>query len=70
MVIVAFHTTADAFGFEDAAKRFGLPGRLGTIPRSISAGCGFAWLDGAGHYEQVKAFLDQHGLDYEGVYEK
>lgn len=44
MIIVAFHTTADAFGFEEIAKRCGLDGRLGTIPRSISAGCGFAWL--------------------------
>ena len=40
MIIVAFHTTADAFGFEEIAKRCGLEGRLGTIPRSISAGCG------------------------------
>lgn len=31
MIIVAFHTTADAFGFEEIAKRYGLEGRLGTI---------------------------------------
>ncbi len=44
MIIVAFHTTADAFGFEEIAKRYGLEGRLGTIPRSISAGCGLPGL--------------------------
>lgn len=28
MIIVAFHTTADAFGFDEIAKRYGLEGRL------------------------------------------
>lgn len=35
MIIAAFHTTADAFGFEEIAKRYGLEGRLGTIPRRL-----------------------------------
>lgn len=35
MIIVAFHITADAFEFEEIAKRYGLEGRLGTIPRRL-----------------------------------
>ena len=70
MIVVAFHTTADAFSFEEAAKREGLDGRLGTIPRTISAGCGFAWLNPEGSRLQTKAFLEDHNLDCEGIYEQ
>lgn len=70
MIIVAFHTTADAFGFEEAAKRMGFPGRLGTIPRTISAGCGFAWLAPAETRGRIEAFLADGNLEYEGVYEQ
>ncbi len=70
MVIVSFHTTADAFGFEEAAKRLGLPGRLGTIPRTISAGCGFAWLAPAETRKHLEEFLAEQSLECEGVYEQ
>ena len=43
MVVVTFHTTADAFAFEKACKQDNLQGRLTTIPRTISEGCGLAW---------------------------
>lgn len=70
MIIVAFHTTADAFGFEEVAKRHGLEGRLGTIPRSISAGCGFAWLVEHGSEEELQRFIAEEGLECEGIYEQ
>lgn len=70
MIVVAFHTTADAFGFEAVAKGCGFPGHLGTIPRSISAGCGFAWLTSEASRFQVEEFLLQQELEYEGVYER
>ncbi len=70
MVIVSFHTTADAFGFEAAAKRCGLGGRLGTIPRTVSAGCGFAWFAEGAHREDLLRFVEQQGLECEGVYEQ
>lgn len=70
MVIVAFHTTADAFAFEAAAEGCGIPGRLGTIPRSISAGCGFAWLAPDESRGRVEDFLFKRNLDHEGVYEQ
>ena len=70
MIIVAFHTTADAFSFEEAAKRAGFAGRLGTIPRTISAGCGFAWLSPGGNRPQTETFLEEYHLDCEGIYEQ
>ena len=44
MLVVTFHTTADAFAFEAAMTSACAPGRLGTVPRSITASCGFAWI--------------------------
>lgn len=41
--IVGFHTTADALAFQAACTKRKLPGRLMTIPREVSAGCGLAW---------------------------
>ena len=43
MVVVSFHTTVDAFTFEKICKQEGIQGRLTTIPRMISSGCGLAW---------------------------
>lgn len=42
-LIVTFHTTADAIGFEKAARGEGLLGRMIPVPRELSAGCGLAW---------------------------
>lgn len=41
--VFAFRTTGDALGFESFCKEQGLPERLIPIPRSITAGCGYAW---------------------------
>ena len=44
MTVVTFHTTAEAFAFEALCQEQSVPGKLGTVPRSLSAGCGFAWV--------------------------
>ena len=67
--VITFPTTADAFAFEAAAKAAALPGRLSTIPRSLSAGCGFAWSAPSEAREQLVAFVAQRGLEVEGVHE-
>lgn len=68
MVIVTFHTTADAFGFEQACKACGIAGRLTTIPREISAGCGLSWQSADVERERLEALIDEEGLEHEGVH--
>lgn len=41
--IVTFHTTAEAMATERLCKERGLPGRLISAPRNVTADCGIAW---------------------------
>lgn len=69
MIVITFHTTAEAFAFEASAKSHGLPGQLGTIPRTLSAGCGFAWLGEDVDDGCLRGFVEQGTVEYEGVYQ-
>ena len=66
--IVSFESASDAFAFRDAAKAAGIPGRLRTIPRQISAGCGTAWDSPFGYHAEIEALIAHHGLLHEGVH--
>lgn len=68
--VVTFHTTSDAMAFEAYARRQGLPGRLTTVPRQVTAGCGYAWTASLedGTLEALHAACSQAGLEHEGVY--
>lgn len=68
MVVVSFHTTADAFAFEKACKQQGLQGRLTTIPRSISAGCGLAWSAPDEERRVLELLIQENQLLVEGVH--
>ena len=69
MLIVSFHTTAEAFAFEGRCKACGIAGRLATIPRSISAGCGFCWRADDKERRALESFIAEQPLDYEAIHE-
>lgn len=69
MVIVSFHTTAEAFAFEKACRSNSIEGRLTTVPRAISAGCGLAWRAPISSCAKIEAFIKEMDLEYEGIYE-
>lgn len=69
MILITFHTTADAFEFEQVCKQQNIEGKLSTVPRSISAGCGFAWEAPEGQKSLLFALIEEQQMDYEGVYE-
>ncbi len=68
-VVVTFHTTAEALAFRKTCERNGAPGRLTTIPRDITAGCGYAWSVPVAQAGAVMDLIDAHAVEYEGVYE-
>lgn len=49
-------------------KRHGIAGRLVSIPRDISAGCGYAWRTEPGELDRFLAFLEQQAIEYEAVH--
>ena len=40
---VTFYTYAEAMAMDAACKRANIGGKLASIPRKLSAGCGVAW---------------------------
>ena len=63
--VVTFHTTAEAMKFEKACKRENVKGRLITVPREISAGCGIAWCSDLKLKEKLKEVCGMENIDSE-----
>lgn len=68
MLIVTFHTTADAMAMEKRCKQLQAPGRLIPVPRAISAGCGLCWCAPTDSQEQIRAVMAQVGLQEEAMH--
>ncbi len=70
-IIVTFHATIEAFALKEACEAAGIEGRLRTIPRSLSAGCGLAWASPIEHAGELRALLasETANIDYEEIAE-
>ena len=62
----SFAAAAAAMEAERQCRAAGQPGRLVPVPRQITAGCGLAWMAAPEDGEALRAFFDEHGLEYEG----
>ena len=67
-VYVTFYTTAEAFACAAACEKAGIEGRLVTVPRCLSAGCGMAWRSPAGARAAREALV-RAGLACEAIEE-
>lgn len=67
--IVAFSTTYDAFAFNAACLKRGVDGALITIPRELSAGCGYAWKTPAESADMIVHLLHEENLEHESITE-
>ena len=68
-LVVTFHTTADAMAMEKACKEHNVPGRIISVPRAISAGCGLAWCANLDEKDQISAIMKQVGIEEEDMHE-
>ena len=68
-LVVTFHTTADAMAMEKACKEHNVPGRIISVPRAISAGCGLAWCAELDEREQISDIMKQVGIQEEDMHE-
>ena len=66
--IVSFDSAYDAFAFKDAAVLAGIEGRLRTIPRQISAGCGTAWDSPPGWHERIAQLVADEKLTIDAIH--
>lgn len=67
--VFTFRTTSEALGFEKFCKEHELPDRLIPIPRSVTAGCGYAWCAPLDQKERIAQLAQENGSGYQGLYE-
>ena len=68
-LVVTFHTTADAMAMEKACKEQNVPGRIISVPRAISAGCGLSWCADLEDREQIVSMMKETGIEEEAMHE-
>lgn len=64
---VIFYTTSEAIATEIICKNNNIKGKLVSIPRHISAGCGMSFESDAENYEKIKMLLDEEKIEYEKI---
>lgn len=67
MLVITFHTTADAMAMEKQCKQQGISGRLAPVPRSVTSDCGIAWCAPLTAREQIETVLAL--LEYDEICE-
>ena len=68
-IVFSFRTTSEALGFERFCKEQGLPDRLIPIPRSITAGCGYAWCAPLSQKERIVQLAQENGIAFEALHD-
>ena len=68
-IIVTFSTTADVFAFDKECKKNEIEGRIVSVPRQLSAGCGMAWKSNLENKQALLDLIDKFDLIVEDVHE-
>ena len=68
MLVITFHTTADAMAFENACRKRQFGERLIPVPREISAGCGMAWCAREENRGAMEQLLEEAGIESDGIH--
>lgn len=68
-LIITFHTTAEAMAMEKLCHQRGLPGKLISAPRALSADCGIAWRAPLESRDAIESMLTEEALEIHGIFE-
>lgn len=68
-LVAAFHTTAGAVAAEELCRRRGLPGKLISVPRSVTSDCGLDWSAPPELRRELEEALAEEGVETAGFYE-
>lgn len=64
---VVFYTTSEAIATEFACKNNSIEGKLVSVPREISAGCGMSFESDENNFEKIKDLLKEEDIEYEDI---
>ena len=67
-LVVTFHTTAAAMATEQLCRRFGLEGKLISVPRSLTSDCGIAWSAPPEVRDVLEQKLAELGVEIDGFH--
>lgn len=65
-IIVTFHTTTSAMGFESYAHKKEIQGRLIPVPKEITAGCGLSFSAPVSVEDQVRGLASE--MEHDAIY--
>ncbi len=68
-LVVSFHTTAAAMAAERLCRERGLPGKLISVPRSVTSDCGLAWSAPPELRETLESLLSENGVEAAGFHD-
>ena len=66
--VITFPTTAAAMAMERACEKKGLAGRIISVPRSITAGCGICWAAPPQAREELEDMVMEEKIQISGIY--
>ena len=66
-IIITFYTTTHAMAMEECCQSLGVPGRIISVPPSISAGCGLAWCAMPEEEAWIRRTMEENELKYEAI---
>lgn len=69
-MIITFKSTHAAMKAERALNKSGVPIVMIPVPRYITSDCGIALRFPAGRREETEGILEEHSVEYAGVYEE
>lgn len=64
---VVFYTTSEAIATEFVCKNNNIEGKLVSVPREISAGCGMSFESKEENFEKIKNLLISEDIEYEDI---
>lgn len=67
--VATYFTTAEAMATERLCKEKGIPGKLISAPRSVSADCGIAFATEVALKETLMEALAEKGIEVQGYHE-
>lgn len=67
-IFISFSEMYDALQCEKVCRVQQIPGKLVTIPRELSAGCGYAWRSEATYQDIILTLLEEKGVAFEAAH--
>ncbi len=66
-VYVTYYTYSEAISTEYVCKNKKVKGKLVSVPRELSAGCGIAFETNIDNFDKIKKILIENGIEYQNI---